>query len=154
MEALDFEIDWALILIHLGSMGLAYVLALPIAWDRESKERSAGLRTFPIVAVAVCGFSLLGIDVLEGSDAESRVIQGILAGIGFIGGGSILKNEDGVKGTATAASIWAVGAIGIAVAWQRIEIALVLSIITFFTLRVVGNWKEHMSLNEQGEERR
>lgn len=55
--------------------------------------------------------------------------------MGFIGGGAILKHRGKVQGTATAASLWATGAIGLAVASQRIEIALVISAMTFFTLR-------------------
>ncbi len=136
------DLDWGLVQDHLLLLGIAYTLALPIAWDREAGGRSAGLRTFPIVAISSCGFSLIGADALAGSpESLSRVLQGILAGIGFIGGGSILKNSDGVSGTATAASIWAVGAIGIAVAWHRIEIALSISLVTFVTLRVTNQFK-------------
>ncbi len=136
-----FDIDWFVVMMHLATMGLAYLLAIPIAWNREVEERSAGLRTFPIVSVSACAISLLGIDVLQDADASARVIQGIIAGIGFIGGGSILKSSEGVTGTATAASILAVGAIGMAVAWHRLEIAIGISILTFATLTLVGRWK-------------
>ena len=142
------ELDWHVVVYNLGAMLVTYVLALPIAWNREKEERSAGLRTFPLVAVGVCGFSLLAIDVFHDQSSQARIIQGILAGIGFIGGGSILKSDNTVTGTATAASIWVVGGIGIAVAWQRLEIALLLSALTFFTLRYVGNWKEKLPSNE------
>lgn len=136
-------LDWPLIINHVVTLGLAYLLALPIAYNREVEERSAGLRTFPIVAIAACGFSLLGLEVLGDDGGSSRVAQGIIAGIGFIGGGSILKSDSGVMGTATAASIWAVGAIGIAVAWHRLEIAISISVLTFATLAVVGRFKPH-----------
>lgn len=76
---------------------------------------------------------LVGMQVLESSDAEARVMYGIITGIGFIGGGAILKDRGGVVGTATAASLWNTGAIGVAVAFQRYEIALVLSAINFLT---------------------
>ena len=128
------EVDWNLIVIHLIHIAIAYVLALPIAWDRETGARSAGLRTFPIVAIAACGFMLTGIDVLESSDAEARVMYGLMTGIGFIGGGAILKEESKVMGTATAASIWNTGAIGMSVAYHRYEIAIVLSLVNFITL--------------------
>ena len=49
-----FTLDWWEILNHSLTLATAYVLALPIAWDREVSERTAGLRTFPIVAVAAC----------------------------------------------------------------------------------------------------
>lgn len=134
-EWLDLSLNWELIWRHFRQMLLAYVLALPIAWDREVSERTAGLRTFPLVAIAACAYMLTGYEVLSSTDAEARVIEGLITGMGFIGGGAILKHGGSVRGTATAASLWATGAIGLAVASQRLEIAIVISIVTFFTLR-------------------
>ena len=131
------------------SIGVAYLLALPVAWDRERDARSAGLRTFPLVAIGACGFTLIGIDVFPGADAQARVVQGLLAGIGFIGGGAIIKSGGNVTGTATAASIWATAAVGIAVAYDRFEIALILSFLTFFTLGFFGRLKRHMGHGHQ-----
>lgn len=131
------DIHWPLILTHLTHLGLAYLFALPMAFDRSQSTRSAGLRTFPLVAVASCGYTLLGISVLDSTDAEARVLQGIITGIGFIGGGAILKTGKMVKGTATAASLWNTGLIGMAVAFERYEIALVMSVINFLTLRYI-----------------
>lgn len=135
------EMDWNTISFHLIFMGISYCLALPIGWNRERNSHSAGLRTFPLVAVATCGFILVGIDVLDGDVAQSRVMEGVITGIGFIGGGAILKNSNTVSGTATAASLWATCAIGVAVAWQRFEIALVLSVVTFLTLQLMPEIK-------------
>lgn len=129
-------IQWHLIASRVGHMMLAYVLALPIAWDREQSARGAGLRTFPLVAVGSCGFMLIGLSVLAGSESHARILYGLITGIGFIGGGAILKSGGGVKGSATAASLWITGAIGAAVAWQRYEIALFLSLLDFLTLRL------------------
>lgn len=134
-EWLSSLLDWSQVLRHFREMLLAYLLAIPIAWDRERSERTAGLRTFPLVAIAACGYMLIGYAVLDSTDAEARVIQGLITGMGFIGGGAILKEGGSVKGTATAAGLWATGAIGLSVASQRLEIALVISIVTFFTLR-------------------
>jgi putative Mg2+ transporter-C (MgtC) family protein len=137
------SIDWQLIMSHLFSAGIAYLLALPVAWDQEERSRSAGLRTFPLVAMASCGYLLLAINVFtdKGGD-QARVLQGLISGIGFIGGGAILKDGLTVKGLATAASIWNTGAIGAAVAYKRYEIAIVLSLLNFFTLRVLTKFKE------------
>jgi putative Mg2+ transporter-C (MgtC) family protein len=82
--------------------------------------------------------------VLPEGDAQARVMYGIITGIGFIGGGAILKERGSVHGTATAASIWNTGAIGIAVAWNRFEIALPLAVINFLTLRFVSPLKRHV----------
>lgn len=135
------ELDWGVVLTSLSQIGVAYLLAMPVAWDREQQARTAGLRTFPLVSIAACGYMLVGIQVLDGTDAESRVLYGIVTGMGFIGGGAILKAKGTVKGTATAASLWMTGAIGIAVAFHRYEIALVLAVLNFVTLRYVKEFK-------------
>jgi putative Mg2+ transporter-C (MgtC) family protein len=70
-------------------------------------------------------------------DATARVVQGVITGVGFIGGGAILKHGSFVRGTATAASIWATGAIGTAVALGSYDVAIVISIFTFLTLRLL-----------------
>ncbi len=138
---IEFDISWAQILFSLSHLLAAGVLALPVAWDQEIESRGVGLRTFPLVAVATCGYTLVGISVLDSTDAEARVLQGIITGIGFIGGGAILKNKGTVMGTATAASIWNTGLIGIAVAFGRYEIAIVMALINFVTLRYVRRLK-------------
>lgn len=125
------EIDVSLILHHFTQLGIAFLLSLPIAMNREFSDEGAGLRTFPLVTIASCAFVLVGIDVFQGSDAEARVVYGVITGMGFIGGGAIIKQSGKVAGTATAAGIWNTGAIGISVAYSRYEIALVLSLIGF-----------------------
>jgi putative Mg2+ transporter-C (MgtC) family protein len=139
-------------LSHLVLLVVAFALALPIGWDRERSQRSFGLRTFPIVAVVSCGFMLVGMQVIDSTDGEARVIQGIITGIGFIGGGAILTSRDTVKGTSSAASIWNTGAIGVAVAFSRFEIAIVLSALNFVTLRLLtGRVKEQIRDGVDGE---
>jgi putative Mg2+ transporter-C (MgtC) family protein len=143
-------IDWARIFSHFISIAVAYVLALPVAWNREKSAQSLGLRTFPLVAVASCGYVLVAAMVMEGNlDAQARIIQGLMTGIGFIGGGAILKEGANVHGTATAASIWNTGAIGAAVAFGRYEIAIVLSLINFFTFRWLTPFKKNLSKQNQ-----
>jgi putative Mg2+ transporter-C (MgtC) family protein len=127
--------DEMLLLRHLAVLAVAYVLALPIAWNREKEERSAGLRTFPLVAVASCGFVQGTEELLRGNpEAQARIIEGIIAGMGFIGGGAILKQGEAVHGTATAASLWATGAVGVAVGVGAYDVAVVIAAVTFLTL--------------------
>src|SRR5688572_12550192 len=127
---------------RLMQLAIAFVLALPIAWDREHKERSAGLRTFTLVAISTCGFLIAARNSIGPSaDAESRVWQGLLTGIGFIGSGAILKTEGTVRGTATAASIWNTAAVGAAVAYGNYDIAIVLSVANFVVLRWLAPFK-------------
>ncbi len=138
---INLDIAWTEVSFNLVHLAIAYLLALPLALDREQSSRGAGLRTFPLVAVAACGYTLVGISVLDSTEAESRVLQGLITGIGFIGGGAILKSKGTIHGTATAASIWNTGLIGMAVAFGRYEVALLMSAINFVTLRYVRRFK-------------
>ena len=127
---------------HLAALTVAYLLAFPIGWNRESEERSAGLRTFPLVAVASCGFIQAAETMTATSpEAMARIVEGLITGMGFIGGGAILRREDSVKGTATAASIWITGAIGVSVGLGSYDVALVLSLATIITLWVMSPLK-------------
>jgi putative Mg2+ transporter-C (MgtC) family protein len=121
---------------------LAYLLTAIVGWNREREEHIAGIRTFPIVGMASCGYLLL-VGGVQDSAAASRVMQGLITGIGFVGGGAILKEGPTVKGTATAASIWNAGVIGASVALGRYDIAIILSLLNLFALRVLlplKNW--------------
>ena len=131
------------ILPHLAALTVAYLLALPLGWNREKEERSAGIRTFPLVAVASCGF----IQATEGfapdsPEAMARVVEGVITGMGFIGGGAILHLKNSVKGTATAASLWVTGAIGVTVGLGNVDIALMLAIVGFITLYLLAPLKK------------
>jgi putative Mg2+ transporter-C (MgtC) family protein len=118
-------------LLHLG---LAYILTAFIGWEREREAHSAGVRTFPIVGIASCGYLLL-LGGQPDPNAQSRLLQGLVTGIGFIGGGAILKEGSTVRGTATAASVWNAGIIGAAVAMNHYGIAIVLAAMNLLTLR-------------------
>src|SRR5215470_11637315 len=128
---------------HLAALAFAFVLAVPIGWDREQKARSAGLRTFPLVAMASCGFIQASEGLLAHSpDGLAKVVEGLITGIGFIGGGAILKQGNSVQGTATAASLWATGAIGVAVGLGSYDVAVTIAVFTFLTLRLLTLAKE------------
>lgn len=144
-------IDFQTLLFQLSQVFTAYLLAVPIAWDREQRSRSAGLRTFPLVAMGACAFVLTGQSVIESADANARLVQGLIGGLGFLGGGAIIKIDNAVIGTATAASIWNTGAIGMAVAYQRFEIALVLALMNFLTLRFAPGLKTAMGSKAESD---
>ena len=139
--------DWHRDLIDAGKLLAAYALAFPVGWWRETEAHSVGVRTFPIVAMASCGYVLMAAP--GDPAAQSRIVQGLVAGIGFVGGGAILKSEGGVHGTATAASIWNTGVLGAAVAGDRWLLALVLSAVNLFALRVLLPWK--LKIDKQRE---
>lgn len=138
---------------HVVALAAAYVLALPVGWNREKEERSAGLRTFPLVAVAACGFVQAAESLtVQEPEAMARIVEGIITGMGFIGGGAILRLKDSVKGTATAASLWATGAMGTAVGLGSYDVAVVLSLITLLTLWVLSPLKSELVKEPEGRE--
>lgn len=126
----------------MAALAAAYALAFPIGWDREREERSAGLRTFPLVALAACGFIQMTESwILSSPEAMARVVEGLITGVGFIGGGAIIKHGSTVRGTATAASLWAMGAVGAAVGLGSYDVAVAISLFTLVTLRIVSPLK-------------
>ena len=132
--------DWLKFLLQVV---IAYVLTALIGWNREREEHGVGIRTFPIVGMASCGYLLL-VSGLGDTAAASRVMQGLIAGIGFIGGGAIVKEGPTVKGTATAASIWNAGVMGASVALERYDIAIILCLLNLFALRVLRPLKDRL----------
>ena len=96
------------------------------------------------MAIASCGFIQATEGILNGSpEGEARIVEGLITGIGFIGGGAIVKSGTNVRGTATAASLWATGAIGAAVGLGAYDVACVISLFTIATLRLLMPLKRH-----------
>jgi putative Mg2+ transporter-C (MgtC) family protein len=137
----------------LQHIGIAYALTALIGWDREREAHSAGLRTFPIVGMASCGY-LMVLGNQPDVAAQSRVLQGLITGIGFVGGGAILKEGATVRGTATAASVWNAGVIGASVALEHYEIAILLSLLNLLTLRALLPLKQWLDRDKGAEPER
>jgi len=99
-----------------------------LGWEREHAGKAAGVRTHMLVAMGAAMFVLLAQQAGMGPEDNSRVMQGIIAGIGFLGAGTILKGdaESQVKGLTTAAGIWLTAAVGVAAGMGR-EATAVLS---------------------------
>jgi putative Mg2+ transporter-C (MgtC) family protein len=139
-----FEIDLEPLYTNLLQLFIAFLLPMFTAWERVSAVRSAELQTFPLVSMAACSFTILAMTMFDDPSAQARIVGGIITGIGFIGGGAILKDSSSVSGTSTATAIWATGAVGIAVGLGRLEIAIALSVMTFITFKLVGRVKEEV----------
>jgi putative Mg2+ transporter-C (MgtC) family protein len=132
---------------------VAAVLGGLLGWERQYEGKAAGMRTHMLVALGSALFTLVPVETgLEASNV-GRVIQGIAAGIGFLGAGTILKLSDlhEIKGLTTAANIWMTAAVGVAVGAGRIGIALVGTGLTLFILYVLGH-VEH-KLTQQARRR-
>lgn len=111
--------------------------------ERERKDQPAGLRTFILVAVGSCLFALVsafGFDDFTGEPANqavradvTRISSQIVVGIGFLGGGTILRYRGTVRGLTTAAGLWVTAAVGLAVAmgfWAGASAAVVLTLVS------------------------
>jgi putative Mg2+ transporter-C (MgtC) family protein len=96
-------------------LSVALLLAAAIGWERERREAEAGLRTHMLVALGAAMFVLVPAEAGMDQDGLSRVLQGVVSGIGFLGAGAVLKDtsEGRIHGLTTAASIWATAAVGI-----------------------------------------
>jgi putative Mg2+ transporter-C (MgtC) family protein len=115
----------------------ATVLGAVVGFERERAGKPAGLRTHMLVTLGTAIFVLACSGAGVTQDGLSRVIQGIVTGIGFIGAGSILKGSDerDVHGLTTAASVWIAAAIGVAVGLGSLGLAL---LSTFFALMILS----------------
>jgi putative Mg2+ transporter-C (MgtC) family protein len=128
------------------AIAVAYVLALPLGWERKARGVAhVGLRTLPLVSVGTCAYLLLSRYLYErgifDADGQARSLRAMMTGVGFIGGGAILKDAahvEGVGGVTTAASVWTTGAIGASVAHGYYTLAVVLTIMSLFILGTSG----------------
>jgi len=124
----------------------AYLLALPVGWEREAKSAArVGLRTLPLVSVGSCAYLLIARYLYErgifDADGQARSLRAMMTGIGFIGGGAILKRAahvEGVGGMTTAASVWTMGALGASIAHGYYTFAVVLSLTSLVVVDVTG----------------
>ncbi|MGD9723974.1 MAG: MgtC/SapB family protein [Pirellulales bacterium] len=104
----------------------AIVGALP-GLQREQQQMPAGLRTHMLVSVGTAVFMMASLEAGASVDAETRVVQGLATGVGFLGAGAILKSKDEneIRGLTTAASIWLTAGLGTAVGAGRIWLPIV-----------------------------
>jgi putative Mg2+ transporter-C (MgtC) family protein len=124
-------------------LALAAILGGAIGFEREKKGKAAGLRTMMLVSLGAALFVLV-IQQSGGTSADiSRVIQGIVAGVGFLGIGTILNNprEENIKGLTTAAGIWLTAAIGIAAGMGREVTAILATLLALVILAVLPRFE-------------
>jgi putative Mg2+ transporter-C (MgtC) family protein len=130
----------------LGRLALATLFGAAIGINREWEGKPAGLRTHALVALGGALFALIGL-LLSPDDpsATGRILQGVTAGIGFIGAGVIMRRPDmqDVQGLTTAAAIWVVAAIGVAVGgglWRTSLAALALALLLLIVGEAIDRW--------------
>jgi putative Mg2+ transporter-C (MgtC) family protein len=132
-----FSVPDAQYLWHIASrLGAAALLGGLIGAEREWTGKAAGLRTHMTVALGCAAFMLVAIESSSDIGNTARAIQGIAAGIGFIGAGTILKRseDEDIKGLTTAATIWLTAAVGAAAGAGQGWLATIAVVIAFLIL--------------------
>ncbi len=122
-------------LIFVAKLLLAAVLGGIVGYEREKTHRPAGLRTHIIVCVAACLITLVSINAVENTD-KLRMAANIITGIGFLGAGTIIASGGRVIGLTTAATVFAVAGIGIAVAVEFYITAIFTAVLIFLILEI------------------
>ena len=130
LKSLEYITWWEALL----RMVIALVFGFILGWERDSKNKPINFRAYMIVAVTACGTAILGQELnneFNGSDGIinidlGKIISGTLTGIGFLGAGAIIKVENQkIVGSATGASIWASGGIGLILGFGYYDLALI-----------------------------
>ena len=120
---------------------LAMLLGWLMGWERKQWKKPAGGRTFMLIALGSCLFSIISI---EGAQAlagralvdPTRIASNILTGIGFIGAGLILHTHEHVEGVTSAAALWVAAAVGMAVAFQLYFLSILVAVLTVVGLNL------------------
>jgi putative Mg2+ transporter-C (MgtC) family protein len=137
-------------LLQLGrvavQLGMAAVLGGVLGFEREQLRKPAGLRTHMLVSLGAALFTVSGVEAGMTVADLSRVMQGIAAGIGFIGAGAILKltTEQEIRGLTTAASLWLTAAVGTAVGAGHLWVPIVGVLLAYVVLSVFGRIERWM----------
>lgn len=138
--------DWQSILSDLARLALALALGGIVGYERERGHRPAGLRTHMIVCMGAALVMVTGMylrDLFAGQQAldPARLGAQVVSGIGFLGAGCILKSGSNIRGLTTAATLWVVACIGLAVGAGLWIPSAVVTLLAFFTLRMVKRWE-------------
>src|SRR5829696_5330824 len=132
----------------------AVLMGAAIGYERETAGKAAGLRTHILVTAGTSVFVLGCLGAGMETDALSRVIQGIVTGIGFVGAGSIIKREaeNSIQGVTTSAGIWMAAAIGVTIGLGGLGLALMATSLTLVVLRATL-WFEEQAVKEKPKDK-
>jgi putative Mg2+ transporter-C (MgtC) family protein len=126
-------------------LGLALAFGTAVGIDRQLRRRPAGMRTMMLVALGAATFVMLSVtyrvspgEAMSGADM-SRIIQGIVGGIGFLGAGVVLHSPTGIAGITTAAAVWVTAAVGVAFGMGEYRLGAVAGVATLVTLTLAAS---------------
>ena len=126
--------DWQLELMYAGRAVAAALLGAVIGWERQWHGRDAGVRTYAAVSLGACVFTLVSSHI-PGAD-PSRIAANIVTGVGFLGGGILLRDAGRTRGLTTAATIWSTAAVGTAMGYGMYPLSVLTALIVFAVLAV------------------
>jgi putative Mg2+ transporter-C (MgtC) family protein len=118
-------------------IALATLVGAVIGFERELRGKAAGIRTYAIVAMGSCLFTILSLTI-GGPKDPARIAAQVVSGIGFLGAGVIFKDGHGIEGLTTAASLWGVAAIGMGIGFGQIAIALTSAAMVLIIMELFG----------------
>lgn len=153
---MDYEIP---ILDMATRLAVAVGLALIVGLERELRGKPAGLRSHMLVSLGAAAFIIVGLTVLKStSDTEpsaqidpTRIVEGIVGGIGFLGAGSIIRSGGSIHGITTGASIWLAGAIGVAAGVNNFPLAAMVAAMALVIMVVLGYFEHTLISNHKDE---
>jgi putative Mg2+ transporter-C (MgtC) family protein len=122
----------------LQRLGLAALLGALIGFEREYRQKPAGLRTNTLIALGSALFAVVSLEFGGMGGTPDRVVAQVVTGIGFLGAGAIIRSGEHVHGLTTAATIWMDAAIGIACGIGRFAVAVSSTVLTLIVLAVLG----------------
>lgn len=133
-----------------GRLFIALALTMAVGLEREAHDKPAGLRTTAMVGVGACLFGLIGSLMMNDQQALSRIIQGVIAGIGFLGAGTIIKEQFHIEGLTTAAALWTAAGIGLACGLGHYGLATLGTVAVMVVLTVLRAVERVFYRDEQG----
>jgi putative Mg2+ transporter-C (MgtC) family protein len=116
-------------------LAIAAFLGAVIGYERAHAKKPAGIRTHLLICMGAALFTIISIWGFTGNADPSRIAAGVVAGVGFLGAGAILRQERGVAGLTTAAAIWAVAAVGVAIGAGLYVVGAVAAVMVPLALR-------------------
>ena len=148
--------DFETILDYSLRFALSMICGILLGVERKSRQNAVGIRTLVLISISCCLLSILSVHlaqmgVIKGD--PTRIASTAVTGIGFIGGGAILKQGLNIRGLTTAASLWMVSAIGLAVGSGMFFLSAMATAITMVTLVTFHTWEKRFASNSRSDRR-
>ncbi|MEX5726975.1 putative Mg2+ transporter-C (MgtC) family protein [Rhodovulum iodosum] len=126
-------------------LSAAVILGGLIGWEREARDKPAGLRTHMLIALAACLFTLLAFELMQSTEGDNpalrvdplRLVEAVTAGVAFLAAGTIITGRGGVRGLTTGAGMWLAGAIGLACGAGSLALAALATAIALVVLALL-----------------